>query len=150
MQLTYTAKKRKISLTALIDVVFILLMFFMLTTQFVQWQSVPLQLSQSQSTSQLNPMINALIIHQNGQITFTGQTEIVAQFAQQKHFSDYTQADFTGLTLSQELKLHPYSQTTVKTLLEAIDYFKSIGIHLSIGSQILEADDSASQAGSNR
>lgn len=140
MQLTYTAKKRKISLTALIDVVFILLMFFMLTTQFVKWQSIPLQISQSQTSNNQDPMINALIIDQYGQITFTGNSEIAARFAQPKYFKDFTQAEFSKMTLGQEVKLYPYSQTTVKTLIEAIDYFKSIGIQLSIGSEIIESN----------
>ena len=35
-------KKSTISMTALIDLVFILLMFFMLTSTFVKWKQVPL------------------------------------------------------------------------------------------------------------
>ena len=38
-------KRRGISLTPLIDVVFILLLFFMLTSSFIQWQSLDLTMS---------------------------------------------------------------------------------------------------------
>lgn len=38
-------KAKPISLTALIDVVFILLMFFMLTSSFSRWQALPLALA---------------------------------------------------------------------------------------------------------
>ena len=39
----YQPRRRKLSLTALIDVVFILLMFFMLTSSFDQWRAVDVQ-----------------------------------------------------------------------------------------------------------
>lgn len=38
--------RSRISLTALIDVVFILLLFFMLTTQFTRWRSLDVPLAQ--------------------------------------------------------------------------------------------------------
>jgi len=144
MQVNYTAKKRKISLTALIDVVFILLMFFMLTTQFTQWQSIPLQLSQNASSTVQKEQVEALIIDQDGLITFTrpGQFDLTSNqspLEQQKYFKDYTQADFSQIQLAPDLKLHPYSQANVKTVIEALDHFKSLGIKLSFGSQILES-----------
>jgi len=143
MQVNYTAKKRNISLTALIDVVFILLMFFMLTTQFTQWQSIPLQLSQASSIPARQVQIEALIINQHGLITFSRPakfdlTSNHPSLEEQKYFKDYTQADFSQILLAQDISLHPYSQTSVRTLIEALDHFKSIGVNLSIGSQIIE------------
>lgn len=44
-------KGKKISLTALIDVVFILLMFFMLTSTFSQWKALPLPAAKASSVS---------------------------------------------------------------------------------------------------
>ena len=38
--------RSRISLTALIDVVFILLLFFMLTTQFTRWRSLDVPMAQ--------------------------------------------------------------------------------------------------------
>ena len=38
--LLYTRRRSRIGMTALIDVVFILLMFFMLTSSFNQWKAV--------------------------------------------------------------------------------------------------------------
>lgn len=56
--------KKTISLTALIDVVFILLMFFMLTSTFIKWHSIALQTSAVGSTSKA--IKNQLIIlHEN-------------------------------------------------------------------------------------
>lgn len=42
-ELLFRPRRRAISLTALIDVVFILLMFFMLTSSFQQWGTLDLQ-----------------------------------------------------------------------------------------------------------
>lgn len=53
-------KSKKISLTALIDVVFILLMFFMLTSTFSQWKSLPLPAAKASSES--SDEIPALIL----------------------------------------------------------------------------------------
>jgi len=48
MQLDSDRKPRRlISLTPLIDVVFILLVFFMISSNFVEWRKIPLQSGQS-------------------------------------------------------------------------------------------------------
>lgn len=140
MQVIYTAKKRHISLTALIDVVFILLMFFMLTTQFIQWQSIPLELNKNQASGAQDKLVAALIIDENGHIYLHGQAPTTDKFAQGQYFSDYRQQDFSGIDLSAKLKLHPHAKTTVKTLISALDHFKSLNIELAIGAQI-EGED---------
>ena len=47
----YARRAKPISLTALIDVVFILLMFFMLTSSFSQWQMLDLKLPSAHANS---------------------------------------------------------------------------------------------------
>jgi biopolymer transport protein ExbD len=60
-------KGKKISLTALIDVVFILLMFFMLTSTFSQWKSLPLPAAKaSAATSDELPAL--ILVYSNGDI----------------------------------------------------------------------------------
>lgn len=56
MLLKTTSRSAKIGLTPLIDVVFILLLFFMLTSQFVKWREVDLSNSGSSATSSLKPL----------------------------------------------------------------------------------------------
>lgn len=46
LRLDLPRPRSRISLTALIDVVFILLLFFMLTTQFTRWRSLDVPLAQ--------------------------------------------------------------------------------------------------------
>ncbi|MDO6805130.1 biopolymer transporter ExbD, partial [Wenyingzhuangia sp. 1_MG-2023] len=60
-------RARPISLTALIDVVFILLMFFMLTSSFTQWLTMPLA-SQSASSepAETEELPQLLVLHQDG------------------------------------------------------------------------------------
>lgn len=63
-------KARPISLTALIDVVFILLMFFMLTSSFTHWRAVTLDSkSASASAATDNKQPQLLVLHESGTVT---------------------------------------------------------------------------------
>ena len=67
-------RRSSISLTPLIDVVFILLLFFMLTSSFVQWRAVDLSLSvasEGGQTSQDAP--GKLHLQAAGQLYLNGQ-----------------------------------------------------------------------------
>ncbi|WP_168927439.1 ExbD/TolR family protein [Nitrincola alkalilacustris] len=55
LKIAQPVRRRQISLTPLIDVVFILLLFFMLTSSFVQWRSMELHVSASAKTSNDEP-----------------------------------------------------------------------------------------------
>ena len=54
LNLNPSRKKTPISLTPLIDVVFILLLFFMLTSTFVAWRKIDTPISQQSSETLLN------------------------------------------------------------------------------------------------
>ena len=70
--LIYFPRRRAISLTALIDVVFILLLFFMLTSTFTHWKAVDFQFPvASPDLSTQEPQ--ALILHQDGSLSLHGQ-----------------------------------------------------------------------------
>tara|TARA_B110000211_G_scaffold93026_1_gene108447 strand:- start:2263 stop:2667 length:405 start_codon:yes stop_codon:yes gene_type:complete len=60
-------KGKKISLTALIDVVFILLMFFMLTSTFSQWKALPLPAATASATAS-NELPALILVYSNGDI----------------------------------------------------------------------------------
>ncbi|KGK41203.1 hypothetical protein LH51_16485 [Nitrincola sp. A-D6] len=78
MQLNIQAGKRRkpLSLTPLIDVVFILLLFFMLTSSFIKWHNLELAVSApSQSTSQSNESPPLLVkLNAEGKLSVSGQT----------------------------------------------------------------------------
>lgn len=61
LNLSQPKRKQAISLTPLIDVVFILLLFFMLTSSFVPWRSVDTPLSVS-SDEQVTPDKNDIVM----------------------------------------------------------------------------------------
>lgn len=53
LDLSLPARRRRISLTPLIDVVFILLLFFMLSSNFMQWRQIDLPIpTQGEATDQ--------------------------------------------------------------------------------------------------
>ncbi len=135
MQLKYTAKKRKISLTALIDVVFILLMFFMLTTQFIQWQSVPLTLNTTEKNaiSDVEPEL-AFMLNPQGEISIIGR--LADQQLENNFYEELTAQDLSHLALPNPVKLHPLPQTQVHTLIKALDHFNAQGIEVAIGGVI--------------
>ncbi|WP_369857161.1 ExbD/TolR family protein [Candidatus Thalassolituus haligoni] len=63
-------RARPISLTALIDVVFILLMFFMLTSSFSQWLTLPLASQSAVTTnSRSDELPQLLVLHHDGSVT---------------------------------------------------------------------------------
>ena len=71
-----TAKRRKaLSLTPLIDVVFILLLFFMLTSSFIKWHNMELAVSKpSTSTVQSSDQPPLLFtLDETGELSLRGQ-----------------------------------------------------------------------------
>ncbi|MCB1872920.1 MAG: biopolymer transporter ExbD [Gammaproteobacteria bacterium] len=69
LELPATRKRRLVSMTPLIDVVFILLLFFMLASNFQQWRSMPLNLAgQTEKPNELEPNFN-VNIGQDGELT---------------------------------------------------------------------------------
>jgi biopolymer transport protein ExbD len=65
--LLYARKARRISLTALIDVVFILLMFFMLTSSFSQWRAMEFR-SPVQGADSTDQPPRVLLLASNGEL----------------------------------------------------------------------------------
>ena len=56
--------KRKVSLTPLIDVVFILLLFFMLASSFIEWREIDLNVASNKSSVlQDNPPLVVRVTH---------------------------------------------------------------------------------------
>jgi len=62
LELPPPRRKRLVSMTPLIDVVFILLLFFMLVSNFQQWRTMPLNLAgQNSGPAALEPMFSVHI-----------------------------------------------------------------------------------------
>lgn len=63
-------RHRAISLTALIDVVFILLLFFMLTSTFTRWKAIDLEAPQASVHLRSQSEVAFLRLHPNGALAF--------------------------------------------------------------------------------
>ncbi|GAC24085.1 biopolymer transport protein ExbD [Paraglaciecola mesophila KMM 241] len=112
-------RKQSISLTALIDVVFILLMFFMLTSSFTKFSAVEMQSSLAASVlSDSKPQLLRLSV--DGQLSY-------AQVA----LGD--SAALTDAALSSEFDasmptvLQPAAETQVQVIVDALSRMKVLG-----------------------
>jgi len=82
MQLPSKKSKLRVNLTPLIDVVFILLIFFMLVSSFHQWLELPLNLSTASAVDNSNPTISFVVLRQTDEITLNQQTTSLKQCLQ--------------------------------------------------------------------
>jgi biopolymer transport protein ExbD len=73
LELPRPRRRQLISLIPLIDVVFILLVFFMLASSFLDWRTIPLATpaTDSRVTSDLTPL--QVRIHLDGRLVFEGE-----------------------------------------------------------------------------
>ena len=105
-------RKAVISLTPLIDVVFILLVFFMLVSSFMDWRSLSLDSSAPDSRSverEQQPFIVAI----QGELLLLNDQEVtlarVVELAKSRHQSD------------QAVSLQPLGETSVQHLISVLD-----------------------------
>lgn len=78
VRLNNTLQKRRqaISLTPLIDVVFILLLFFMLSSSFVPWRQINVSMSTQTLTSN-NDIVSLEIVDNKGQFIFESRAYLM-------------------------------------------------------------------------
>lgn len=72
-------RRRLISLTPLIDVVFILLVFFMLASSFVDWRSIELKLAGQQRTDATEDAALVISIEADGMLKLAGESMMDSQ-----------------------------------------------------------------------
>lgn len=114
-------RRRAISLTALIDVVFILLMFFMLTSSFQQWGTLNLQpLVSSPAKAEKEPLL----------VTLSAQGALVID-GQSLRLEDYRSLDVThrhwfgdGLPVI----VLPEANAGVQDVVAVLDQIRGLGV----------------------
>lgn len=129
--LTIRRSGRSISLTALIDVVFILLMFFMLTSTFDKFGFLELQTSSSggsgvQRTQSLVLQANGDLLNHSGTggLALT-DTELMRMF-----------------DASQPLSVLPESEANVQTMVLAVERLHRLGLaNVTLGQVLPSAQD---------
>ena len=126
-QKLYKVKKRGISLTALIDVVFILLLFFMLTTSFSQWRAINISTATSIKTESNKETVNLLLM----------PDETVSNYTWNVEYEAYKNIKLSDLALKKEneaIVLLPHQDVPLQLLIDVTQHFKTIGLqNVSIG-----------------
>lgn len=143
MQLNSENSRRKlsISLTPLIDVVFILLLFFMLTSNFMPWRLIETNLpKQSASAADLEPIHTLLLKKNDGLIWY-----------QEASFS-LTDSKIIQEILVENKKavfaLQAESGVTLQTLISTADYLKLQGVQsISIANAFKVSNDNKVSSG---
>ncbi|WP_150303763.1 ExbD/TolR family protein [Pseudomonas saliphila] len=125
----YSRKASKISLTALIDVVFILLMFFMLTSTFSQWKAVDFH-SPVASDNPVDVEPQGLILRSDGSLRLAdGSVEIdAAQSVPVNAFAD-----------ARPLILIPEADARVQVIVSRLEELKQLGIAVTMGGVVQPA-----------
>ena len=124
MQLDIRPRRSKsISLTPLIDVVFILLLFFMLSTQFTQQQALTLQVPAANTVAAVEPNDNQLFIKlmPDGSVIINGVSTVsVDQLANNAQLQTAKQAQTSLIIDADDL-------TPLQALVSLTDTLSTLG-----------------------
>lgn len=119
----YRRKASKISLTALIDVVFILLMFFMLTSTFSQWKAVDFQ-SPVASTEPNTDTPDVLVLGADGSLRMAdGSIEI----------GSGQPVDANSFASDAVLVMLPEADARVQVIVSRLEELKGLGLAVTMG-----------------
>lgn len=122
----YRPRRRTIGLTALIDVIFILLLFFMLTSTFVHWRAIDLQFpGASDDDNARSPQIVLL--------RETGHLKLYGSDAPATHYNGLTARDLAALEPERPLVMLPARSANVQTIIAALEHLKSLGRRMTLG-----------------
>ncbi|TDO95830.1 ExbD/TolR family protein [Marinomonas balearica] len=128
LNLEQTKRKTGISLTPLIDVVFILLLFFMLTSSFVPWRIVDTPLAIASSpTKDVTPLERVVFTLESndGYVLFENKTVAIDN---QHQMSEWVKQNKDALVV-----IHAKEGVTLQSLMTLADQLKKLGAaHVSI------------------
>lgn len=124
----YMTRKKRISLTALIDVVFILLLFFMLTSSFSHWKALDLDVASSGSHTSKATETTTLLLTQNAGV-------LIAETGRQlSHYKQLDQRNLQNISKpNAPFVLLPYKDIPIQTVIEALQHIKSTGHSVKLG-----------------
>jgi biopolymer transport protein ExbD len=131
--LIFKARRRGIGLTALIDVVFILLMFFMLTSSFTRWKAVDFHSPVVSEATQSEVPVFA-ILHSDGALSVRKPHFSIA------HYQDLTAANFVHFSAASATVLIAHPDATVQHVVGALESLKNIGVGSVTLGAVLPAD----------
>jgi biopolymer transport protein ExbD len=126
----FKGRRHRISLTALIDVVFILLLFFMLTSSFSQWRAVsfqwPVAVAQQQ---EVKPQF--VRMHSDGGIEMVDGALVLT------HYSELSSVHGPSFAADRPVILLPMNATPLQDVVAALELLRSVsGLSVSYGGAI--------------
>ena len=127
----YYPRRRPISLTPLIDVVFILLMFFMLTSTFTRWKAVDLRLPIASSDASLKKP-QALLLHTDGSLSLRGRSFQL--------LDSNVEAALSVLDSTRPVVVFPESGTRVQTIISTFERLTAAGVSGAVLGAALERE----------
>lgn len=138
--ITPDRKSKRISLTPLIDVVFILLLFFMLTSSFQRWHSVDFPNNTKPSDSSLSSSKEPvfLLLHTSGKLSLWPDGAVWASAG------DINQTDFLTSHLGNShpsVLLIPEHETRLQTILTASERLKELGLNVTLSEPVEKHDE---------
>lgn len=114
------AKRRLISLTPLIDVVFILLLFFMLSSGFTQWRQMDITAaSESYNTEEIRTQYH-LLLQPNGEYEFEKNRHSVSILTAIKQKLQQDKGGVFVVSVAEGV--------TTQQMIDFLDQLKSIGV----------------------
>ncbi len=116
----YAPRRKKISITALIDVVFILLMFFMLTSSFTKWNAIDFK----------SPVFGGVSTGSETQFLFLNTDNSISlrnSAFKLHHFNLFTNAHTQAFTQDSTV-LIPEADVDVQSIINAIEQLKKAGL----------------------
>ncbi len=126
--LSVAVRRRTISITALIDIVFILLLFFMLSSSFVRGNSVQLETPVSSATQSAVDAALALVLASDGTLRGAERT---------LDLGNYRRLDRSALraaSAGREVVVHPAPDVALQTLVSASEALLRSGVpRVSLG-----------------
>jgi len=127
-----TRRRKKISLTPLIDIVFILLLFFMLSSSFKRWQVIDLTSAQASEhpgdESELEPLF--LLLYESGEV------KLWPNKRSWNKASEIKMDELEPLKSEKQLRpaalLVPEKKTNIQTMIDALEHLDSLGVNAQL------------------
>lgn len=122
LEVSRRTRKRAISLTPLIDIVFILLLFFMLASNFQQWRSIKLNTpGVSAAPPSTERRILQLRLHADGSLELEGQALLMRQLS--ARLTTYLDSDPQPGVI-----VLPDTDVALQTLVSVFDLLQATGV----------------------
>ena len=120
---TISVKNRKINIIPLIDIIFLLLIFFMLATNFNQNQNIDFSMPENKSqTSATDSMILELVIKNDGKFFFDGTLFETEANLEREILSLWKSKKYSSILINTENDVY------LQNLISTLDLLKSLGI----------------------